>query len=48
MVRECDSALGKLFGWQKTPGQDTQKRFFSKFTQTTNQKVSDYFYFRDF
>lgn len=39
-----DTALGKIFGWKRTPGQDTYKRFFSKFTQAMNQRVSDYFY----
>jgi hypothetical protein len=37
-------ALGEIFYWNNIPGQDTYKRFFSKFTQSTNQKVSDYFY----
>ena len=43
-VTRHDIALSKIFDWQRTPGQDTYKRFFSKFTQSTNQKVSDYFY----
>jgi hypothetical protein len=43
-VTRHDPALGKIFDWKQTPGQDTYKRYFSKFTQTTNQKVSDYFY----
>jgi hypothetical protein len=43
-VTRHDAALGKIFDWKNTPGQDTYKRFFTKFTQTTNQKVSDYFY----
>jgi glycerophosphoryl diester phosphodiesterase len=43
-VTRHDAALGKIFEWKHTPGQDTYKRFFSKFTQATNQKVSDYFY----
>jgi hypothetical protein len=43
-VTRHDAALGKIFEWKNTPGQDTYKRFFSKFTQTTNLKVSDYFY----
>jgi hypothetical protein len=43
-VTRHDAALGMIFGWNTTPGQDTYKRFFSKFTQATNQKVSDYFY----
>jgi hypothetical protein len=43
-VTRHDAVLGKIFNWKNTPGQDTYKRFFSKFTQATNQKVSDYFY----
>jgi hypothetical protein len=43
-VTRHDAALGKIFGWKFTPGQDTYKRFFSKFTQALNQKTSDYFY----
>ena len=43
-VTRHDAALGKIFEWKNTPGQDTYKRFFSKFTQAANQKVSDYFY----
>ena len=41
----CDPALAKIFGWDRgVPGQDAYKRFFSKFTSTTNIKVSDYFF----
>lgn len=43
-VTRHDLTLGKIFDWKNTPGQDTYKRFFSKFNQATNQKVSDYFY----
>ncbi len=43
-VTRHDNALSKIFNWKRTPGQDTYKRFFSKFTQATNQRVSDYFY----
>ena len=43
-VTRHDVALGKIFDWETTPAQDTYKRFFNKFDQTTNQKVSDYFY----
>jgi hypothetical protein len=43
-VTRHDNALGKIFGWKRTPGQDTYKRFFSKFTQAKNQRVSQYFY----
>jgi hypothetical protein len=43
-ITRHDLALSKIFGWKRTPGQDTYKRFFSKFTQASNQRVSDYFY----
>jgi hypothetical protein len=43
-VTRHDLTLGKIFDWKNTPGQDTYKRFFCKFNQATNHKVSDYFY----
>ena len=43
-VTRHDRALSNIFGWKQAPGQDTYKRFFSKFTQAMNQRVSDYFY----
>jgi hypothetical protein len=43
-VTRHDVALGKIFDWKNTPGQDTYKRFFAKFDQAKNQRVSDYFY----
>jgi hypothetical protein len=43
-VTRHDSALGRIFDWRNTPGQDTYKRFFSKFDQFRNLKVSEYFY----
>ena len=43
-VTRHDSALGKIFDWKNTPGQDTYKRFFSKFTQAKNHNISQYFY----
>jgi len=43
-VTRHDIALGKIFDWNVIPAQDTYKRFFNKFDQATNQKVSDYFY----
>ncbi len=43
-VTRHDLTLGKIFDWKNTPGQDTYKRFFSKFNQAINQKVSDCFY----
>ena len=43
-VTRHDVALGKILDWKNTPGQDTYKRFFVKFDQAKNQRVSDYFY----
>ncbi len=43
-VTRHNAVLGNIFGWSRTPGQDTYKRFFCKFTQSTNLSVSDYFY----
>ena len=43
-VTRHDAALGKIFGWKRTPGQDVYKRFFAKFTQAKNLRVSEYFY----
>ena len=43
-VTRHDSAMGKIFYWKTTPGQNTYNRFFSKFTQATNHHVSQYFY----
>lgn len=43
-VTRHDAALSKIFNWKRTPGQDTYKRFFGKFTQAKNQRVSDHFY----
>ena len=43
-VTRHDRALGKMFGWKRTPGQDVYKRFFSRFTQAKNLRVSEYFY----
>ena len=43
-VTRHDSALAKIFDWNVVPAQDTYKRFFNKFDQTTNQKVSNHFY----
>jgi len=38
-VTRHDTTLGKIFDWKHTPGQDTYKRFFSKFDIGTNQRV---------
>ena len=43
-VTRHDIALGKIFDWKNTPGQDTYKRFFAKFDQAKKQRISDYFY----
>ena len=43
-VTRHDKALSNIFEWKQAPEQDTYNRFFSKFTQTINQRVSDYFY----
>ena len=43
-VTRHDIALGKIFDWEEIPVQDIYKRFFAKFDQATNQRVSDYFY----
>jgi hypothetical protein len=43
-VTRHDAVLGDIFDWKRTPGQDTYKRFFSKFDQAKNQRISDYFY----
>lgn len=39
-----DRALSKIFGWKKNPGQDAYKRFFLKFSEATNIRISDYFF----
>jgi len=43
-VTRHDEALKKIFGWKRTPAQDVYKRYFAKFSQATNQRVSDHFY----
>ena len=43
-VTRHDAALGTIFHWDVIPAKDTYKRFFNKFNQATNQKVSDHFY----
>lgn len=43
-VTRHDAALGQIFDWKNTPGQDVYKRFFSKFTQAKNLRVGEYFY----
>jgi len=43
-ITRHDAVLGKIFNWKSVPGQDAYKRFFNKFNQAINQRVSDYFY----
>lgn len=43
-VTRHDEALKKIFGWKQSPAQDVYKRYFVKFSQATNQKVSNHFY----
>jgi len=43
-VTRHDEALKKIFGWKQSPAQDVYKRYFAKFTQATNQRVSDHLY----
>ena len=43
-ITRSDNALGKIFDWKQTPGQDAYKRYFKKFTQSINQHVSKHFF----
>lgn len=43
-VTRSDQALGKIFDWKRTPGQDAYKRYFGKFTQSINQEVGKHFF----
>src|SRR5690606_34303491 len=43
-ITHSDRALGQIFDWKKTPGQDAYKRYFGKFTQKTNQEVGHHFF----
>lgn len=43
-VTRADKALGEIFGWNKTPAQDAYKRYFNKFTQSTNGQVGRHFF----
>ncbi|WP_149915223.1 IS1380 family transposase [Sphingobacterium cavernae] len=43
-ITRSDRALGQIFDWRKTPGQDAYKRYFGKFTQNTNQEVGHHFF----
>ena len=39
-----DKTLARIFNWRTVPGQDAYKRYFGKFTQSTNQKVGRHFF----
>lgn len=39
-----DIPLSQIFGWKQTPGNDTYKRFFRKFSQGRNQEVFGYLF----
>ena len=43
-VTRHDRTLNRIFNWERSPGNDTYKRFFSKFTQAINQRIFQYFY----
>jgi len=43
-ITRSDRALGKIFDWEKVPGQDAYKRYFGKFTQSINQEVGHHFF----
>jgi len=43
-ITRSDRALGKIFDWEKVPGQDAYKRYFGKFTQSINQEVGHRFF----
>jgi hypothetical protein len=43
-VTRADRSLAKIFGWKTVPGQDAYKRYFNKFSQSTNQKVGNHFF----
>jgi hypothetical protein len=43
-VTRSDKVLAKIFDWETVPGQDAYKRYFSKFTQDTNQAVSHHMF----
>ena len=43
-ITRHDPTLGKIFGWKRTPAQDTYKRFFAKFTPASQHRVSEHLY----
>lgn len=42
-VTRHDAVLGDIFDWKRTPGQDTYKRFFSKFDQAKTKELATIF-----
>jgi hypothetical protein len=43
-VTRHDSAIARIFGWKRTPAQDTYKRFFQKFTTASLHRVREHLY----
>lgn len=43
-ITRSDHALAQIFDWKTVPGQDAYKRYFNKFSQTTNNEVGHYFF----
>jgi len=43
-ITRHDKALGKIFGWKRTPGNDTYKRFFRKFNIEKSSLLSDHLF----
>ena len=43
-ITRHDQALCKIFGWDRSPGQDTFKRFFKKFDLERSSALSDYLF----
>jgi len=43
-VTRQDKALGKIFGWKRTPGNDTIKRFFRKFDLEKSSILSEHLF----
>ncbi|EHO05558.1 hypothetical protein HMPREF9714_03230 [Myroides odoratimimus CCUG 12901] len=43
-VTRHDKALGKIFDWRASPGQDAYKRYFSKFDASSNIETAKHFF----
>ena len=43
-VTRHDPAIARIFGWARTPGQDTYKRFFQKFSTASLHRVREHLY----